>query len=145
LTPSIRRDAGSNRYETSRVIVKNAFTSGSAKAFVATGRNFPDALAASAAAGAAGAAVVLVDGAGTAVDAKTKTLLSTLKVTKATIAGGTGAVNAKVEGSLKSILGATNVNRLGGSDRYATAGAINRASFATSGTVYLANGAGFAD
>ncbi|GHD41677.1 cell wall-binding repeat-containing protein [Mycetocola manganoxydans] len=37
------------------------------------------------------------------------------------------------------------MNRLGGSDRYATAGAINRASFATNGTVYLANGAGFAD
>ncbi|MET1051016.1 MAG: cell wall-binding repeat-containing protein, partial [Mycetocola sp.] len=145
LTPSIRRDAGTDRFETSRTIVQNAFPTGSATAFVATAWNFPDALAASAAAGAINAPVVLVDGKATAVDAKTKALLSTLKVKNAKVAGGTGVVSAKVEASLKTILGATNVTRLGGGDRYTTATLINKASFAQSDTVYLANGLGFAD
>ena len=145
LAPSIRRDAGADRYETSRLIVQNAFPNGSDTAFVATARNFPDALAASAAAGAVTAPVVLVDGTATNVDAKTRELLATLKVKKALVAGGTGVVSAKMESSLKSILGAANVTRQGGANRYDTAVAINKASFATSDTVYLANGSGFAD
>ncbi|MET0886289.1 MAG: cell wall-binding repeat-containing protein [Mycetocola sp.] len=146
LTPSIRRDAGVDRFETSRVIVQNAFgASGSATAFVATAWNFPDALAASAAAGAIGAPVVLVNGKASAIDAKTTELLASLSATKAIVAGGTGVINASVEASLKAILGTENVTRLGGIDRYATAIAINRASYTQSDTVYLANGLGFAD
>ncbi|MET0886290.1 MAG: cell wall-binding repeat-containing protein [Mycetocola sp.] len=145
LSPTIRRDAGADRFETSRVIVQNAFPTGSETAFVATAWNFPDALAASAAAGAIGAPVVLVDGKGAAIDAKTKALLSTLKVKKAKVAGGTGVVSSSIEASLKTVLGAANVTRLGGVDRYTTATVINKASFATSDTVYLANGLGFAD
>ena len=66
-----------------------------------------------------------------------------MKTTK--VAGGTGVVSPKVEASLKSMLGATNVTRLGGADRYTTAAVINKASFTKSSTVYLANGLGFAD
>jgi hypothetical protein len=40
----IRRDAGLDRYETSRIIVRNAFRAGADTAIVATGANFPDAL-----------------------------------------------------------------------------------------------------
>ncbi|MET0885403.1 MAG: cell wall-binding repeat-containing protein, partial [Mycetocola sp.] len=114
-------------------------------AFVATAWGFPDALAASAAAGAIGAPVILVDGKATTVDAKTKTLLSTLGVATAVVTGGTGVVSTQFEASLKTTLGAENVTRLGGTDRYGTAGVINRASFTQSDTVYLANGLGFAD
>ncbi|MET0885402.1 MAG: cell wall-binding repeat-containing protein [Mycetocola sp.] len=145
LTPEIRRDAGTDRFATSRVIVERAFTEGSETAFVATAWGFPDALAASAAAGAIGAPVILVDGKATTVDAKTQTLLSTLGVAKAVVAGGTGVVSTQVEASLKTTRGAENVSRLGGTDRYGTAGVINRASFTQSDTVYLANGLGFAD
>ncbi len=146
LAPEIRRDAGADRYETSRVIVQRAF--GSAvfnTVFVATARDFPDALAASASAGAIGAPVVLVDGKGATIDSKTKALLTSLTATKAVIAGGTGSVSTGVESSLKSIFGTANVTRLGGIDRYATAGLINRASFVQSDSVYLASGIGFAD
>ncbi|MET1051017.1 MAG: cell wall-binding repeat-containing protein [Mycetocola sp.] len=145
LAPSIRRDAGTDRFETSRTIVEKAFPAGSETAFVATAWNYPDALAASAAAGAINAPVVLVDGKGAAVDAKTKTLLSALKVKKAFVAGGAGAVSAKVEASLKTLFGSANVTRLGGTDRYTTASVINKASFALSDTAYFANGSGFAD
>ena len=145
LTPSIRRDSGVDRFETSRMIIRNAFPNGSETAFIATAWDFPDALAASAAAGATNAPVVLVDGKAAAVDTKTKALLSTLKVKKAVVAGGTGVVSSKMESSMKYVLGAANVTRLGGADRYTTALLINRASFAQSDTVYLANGKNFAD
>jgi putative cell wall-binding protein len=145
LTPEIRRDAGADRYDTSRMIVERAFPDGSATAIVATGGDFPDALAAAAAAGSINAPVVLVNGAATSVDAQTKAQLSTLKVKKAIIAGGTGVVSTRLESSLKSILGATNVTRHGGADRYNTSLLINQASFSQSDTVYLSNGKNFAD
>jgi putative cell wall-binding protein len=145
LAPTIRRDAGADRYETSRLIVQRAFPAGSGTTFVATGRDFPDALAASAAAGSIGAPVVLVNGAATSVDAKTQALLSTLNVRRAIVAGGTGVVSTTIEASLKATLGSANVTRLGGANRYATATLINAASFKQSTTAYLANGLGFAD
>ncbi|WP_354500234.1 carboxypeptidase regulatory-like domain-containing protein [Mycetocola sp. 2940] len=146
LTPSIRRDAGGDRFETARVIVEKAFGEiGSDKAFVATARDFPDALAASAAAGAVGAPVVLVDGHESGLDAATTKLLTDLTVSEVAIAGGTAVVNTKMEASLKSLVGATKVSRLGGADRYETSGAINRASFTDSDFVYLAVGTGYAD
>lgn len=142
----VRRDSGTDRYETSRVIAENAFPAGTtASAFIATGRNFPDALAASAAAGSRGAPVILVDGAGTEIDADTEQLLRHLGVQQVVIAGGNSAVSVAMENSLKELLGAANVLRRGGADRFATSVEINRGAFATSSTVFLSNGQGFAD
>ncbi len=143
--PKIRRDAGADRFATSRTIVQNAFPQGSAKAFISTAWNFPDALASSAAAGSIGAPVVLLNGNATSVDAKTRDLLVSLGVEEAVVAGGASVVSTGVESSLRSVPGMKTVTRLGGSDRYATATVINKASFTQSDTVYLANGTGFAD
>ncbi len=145
LAPHIRRDAGASRYSTSIAINTAAFAGGSAAVFVATGRNFPDALAASAAAGAKGEPVLLIDGASSAVDQATLNLMTTLGVTKVSIAGGTGVVSTSIENQLRSRLGTSNVVRLSGTDRYHTASAINRAAFTSSPTVYFASGTGFAD
>lgn len=72
LAAEIRRDAGANRYETSRVISERAFSFGSVvRPFLATGANFPDALSASAAAGSGSDPVILVNGSGTTLDAAT--------------------------------------------------------------------------
>lgn len=146
LAPEIRRDSGGDRFETANTIVRNAFgTSGTTTAFIATARNFPDALAASAAAGAAGAPVILVNGEASNITASTSKLLNDLKVSKLSIAGGTTAVSAKIETALKWIVGSPNVTRFNGEDRYQTSGAINRASFTSSASVYLAVGTGYAD
>ena len=51
LAGEVIRLGGDDRYETSRLIAQHAFPEGSANAFIATGRNFPDALSAGAAAG----------------------------------------------------------------------------------------------
>jgi len=89
--------------------------------------------------------VILVNGNGTGIDADTQTLLGTLGVDQVIIAGGTGVVNVAVENALKALLGAPNVTRLSGADRFATSVAINEAAFASADTVYLATGFGFAD
>ncbi len=140
------RDAGSDRYDTSRKIAARAFPAGvTTTAFIATGMNFPDALSASAAAGVAGAPVILVNGSGTGIDAATETLLTSLGVEKVFIAGGTGVVSPAVANALASIVGAPNVVRLAGADRYATSVAINAASFDEALIAYLATGLGYAD
>ncbi|MBG6056934.1 putative cell wall-binding protein [Cryobacterium sp. MP_M5] len=140
-----RRDAGANRYETSRIINQNAFGAGAKTAFIATGANFPDALSASAVAGGVAKPVVLVDGAATGLNAATRDLLGALGVTAAVIAGGSPSVSTGIERDLGALLGSASVTRLSGADRYATSAAVNRASFTSAPTAYFAAGTGFAD
>ena len=143
---TVRRDAGADRYATSRIIAQRAFPAGTtATAFIATGANFPDALSASAAAGAADAPVILVDGRASSLDTPTRNLLGSLGVDEAFIAGGTAVVSTGVQNSLRSLLGSSNVTRLSGSDRYATSVAINDDQFTSAPTVFLATGLGYAD
>ncbi len=143
-TTTIRRDAGADRYETSRIVARAAFATATT-AYIATGADFPDALSASAAAATVDAPVILVPGYDTAVDEATLQVLRDLGVTSVTIAGGAGAVSAGIEAQLKGVLGAGKVLRHGGADRYAVSEAINRASFDTSDKVYIATGSNFPD
>ncbi|MBC7590369.1 MAG: cell wall-binding repeat-containing protein [Salinibacterium sp.] len=144
-TTSIRRDAGTDRYQTSRIINEGAFPHGATTAFIATGSNFPDALSASAAAGSIASPVVLVNGQASTIDSDTAGLLGALGVTTVKIAGGTAVVSPAIESALDTLYGASAVQRLAGTDRYGTSIAINSASFASAATAYLAVGTGFAD
>ncbi len=140
------RNEGADRYATSRAIARSAFAPGDARiAYIATGRNFPDALAASAAAGADGAPVILVNGAAGSLDSATRELLVELDVQRVFIAGGTGVVSPGIESGLRALLGTDDVRRLAGADRYLTAVAINNARFGVEPTVYLATGLDFPD
>lgn len=143
----VRRDSGADRYATSRVISERAFGAGGAEnAFIATGANFPDALAASAAAAYVNAPVVLVPGSSSAVDAATLATLSNLETNSVYIAGGTAVVSTGIQSQLKGVFGAGSVTRLSGTDRYQTAVTINNAIFPVGTTkAYLAVGTGFAD
>lgn len=138
----VERVAGADRYATSRAIVARFFES-SEVAYVATGTNFPDALAAGAAAGSVGAPVVLVPGRASSVNSATRSLLTSLGVTTTYIAGGTAVVSTGVQQSLEDRGG--TVLRLAGADRYETAVAINQHAFAAADRAFLATGAGFAD
>ncbi len=143
---TIRRDSGANRFATSLVIAERAFAAGmTATAFIATGRNFPDALSASAAAGVASAPVVLVNGTASTVDAPTLDLLDTLGIDVMFIAGSTVVVSAGIQTALQGVVDPNNVTRLSGASRYDTSVAINANQFASADTVYLATGLGFAD
>lgn len=144
LAPSIRRDAGSNRYATSQIIVERAF-SGATDVFVATGRDFPDALSASAAAGALEAPVLLVDGTQSQVPTATTTLIATLGAQRVRIVGGPSVVSSGIESVLRGSFGTGSVLRHAGSNRYATGAAVNSAVFSSASTVFFAAGTSFPD
>lgn len=146
LAPEVRRDAGANRYETSRVLTERAFgEAGAQTVFLATGRGFPDALSASAAAGQLSAPVLLVDGSRSTIDDATVALLDDLGATQVFIAGGTGVMSTGIQTFVSGLPFVESVTRLAGADRYSTSQAINGAVFANATTVYLAVGTGFAD
>ncbi|MDH6180305.1 putative cell wall-binding protein [Microbacteriaceae bacterium SG_E_30_P1] len=144
LADSIERVAGATRYEVSREIAERSFSAtGVETAYVATGANFPDALAGGGAAGITGAPVILVNGSATTLDAATATLLDELGVEEIKVLGGPNSVSAGVFEDLGDI--APTV-RLSGADRFTAAIAINEDAFAGgANTVFLATGSNFPD
>ncbi|WP_327015436.1 cell wall-binding repeat-containing protein [Cryobacterium sp. GrIS_2_6] len=87
------RVAGPDRYATSRAIALDAFGAGAASAYIATGVNFPDALAAGPSAAHFSGPTILVPESDATVDAATTSPLTALKVTTARIAGGVDVVS----------------------------------------------------
>ena len=141
MTESVERIGGANRYEVSRNIAASVFDSAD-RAYLATGANFPDALAAGAVGGSIGAPVVLVNGSASTLDAATTTLLEDLGVTSLRIAGGPVSVSPGIETAAGLI--APTV-RLDGADRYAAARSINADAYTSADRVFLATGLNFPD
>lgn len=147
----VDRIAGPDRYATSRAIVLDAFGAGGvADLFIATGRNFPDALAAGPAASQLGGAVLLVDGSAASLPPATRTLLNGFGEPNVFLAGGPSVISPVIEAAIGAeVGGAELVTRLAGSDRYSTAQAINAFAFGASEAypdfAFIATGTGFAD
>ncbi len=142
---SFVRLEGANRYETSRRIAQRVWgSSGSEVAFIATGNNYPDALAVGPAAIANDAPVILVNGAASSVDAATLAQLRALGVTKVFIIGGTPSVSAGILNSIQAAM-PEPVERITGANRYETAVRIAQRFFEFSDYGFLTNGGGFAD
>ncbi len=142
------RIAGSDRYATSRLIVADAFRRGLPHLFIATGRNYPDALAAGPAASRLGGAVLLVNGNLTSTDTATRDLITALGLPDLHIAGSAAVVSTGVQASLAAHLGASGtVTRYEGANRYDTARDMNGRIFGPVGAdfAFLATGRGFAD
>ena len=139
--PEVTRVFGGDRYATSRAVSDFAFDTATT-AFLATGVNFPDALAAGPAAAELGGPVVLIPGLRTTVDAATTGLLDELGVTDVLIAGSNLVVSDAIETALDADY---TVTRLEGPSRYDTAIAINEFAFTDESVAYLATGQGFAD
>jgi len=140
----VTRFGGANRYDTGLQIVNGTFSS-STTAILATGRSFPDALAATGVAGTLNAPVILVDGVKSTLTSATLTTLSSLGVKNVIIAGGTGVVSKGIVTQLQGK--GYNVTRYGGADRYATAALMNSHFFpkGSSDTMFLATGTNFPD
>lgn len=138
------RFGGVDRYDTGLSIVRGSFSTASS-AFIATGRSFPDALAASGAAGAEGAPVILVDGGAAQIPDEVTDVLRTLGVEDVYLIGGTGVIPASMESQLQDM--GFSVTRYGGADRYATTALINSAFFdaGTTDTILMATGRNFPD
>ncbi len=140
---TLTRLSGVNRYETASAIAAEVIALSpefDGTVLVATGSNYPDALAAAPLATHRGWPVVLANPSGT--------ITLPEEASTAVILGGPGAVPASMEAALKGRLGEANVQRKGGADRYETAAVI--ASFGISHGLHwdgvgIATGASFAD
>lgn len=138
---AVLRLGGTDRFHTSRLIAEHAFDS-APSAFVATGRNFPDALAAGPAAAFSNGPVLLVDGTLSAPDEATLATMRGLGVQWVGIAGDATVVSNGMAAGIDAAV--PTVQRYAGSDRYATAVQLARVVGATN-RVYVASGGDFPD
>ena len=144
------RLAGADRYATAAAISRATFDPGVPFAFVASGANFPDGLSAGPAAAHLGGPVLLVPTSGPLPPSVTAEL-TRLQPNKIIVVGGLGAVSDATKTALQAYqIGAGAVQRLAGTDRYATAAAVSAFAFPTpftpgNGTVYVASGVNFPD
>ncbi|MBN2848525.1 MAG: cell wall-binding repeat-containing protein [Coriobacteriia bacterium] len=148
------RLGGIDRYATATMVAREAHaraqaagTEADTTVFVATGTNFPDALAASPIAYAHVRPILLTNPAG--LSAETSATLTDIGVTAAVILGGESAVPSRLETGLAGLLGTDNVSRVSGEDRYATALALaahaDTACCISYSGAAVASGIGFAD
>jgi len=142
----ISRLGGADRYETARIAIRDHWKgTPTPLVYIASGKDFPDALSAAAAAGVQDAPVISINGSAAHLDAASAALIAELGASKIVIAGGTGVISAAIQNELAAIAGVTEVRRAAGADRYSTSAAINTDAFSTATHVYLAYGEDFPD
>ncbi len=143
---SLKRLGGANRYETSAKISQEIDALGvhSDTVLITRGDLYPDALSGGSLAARNNAPILL-----TATDSlqpETQAEIQRRKPTRAIILGGTGAVSESVASRLKS-LGVSQVDRIGGADRYAVSAGTAEQTVAggTADTAIVASGQNFPD
>jgi subtilisin family serine protease len=141
----VSRLAGADRYATAAAVSASGFAPGVPVAYVATGANFPDALAAGPVAARAGGPILLVTRAG--IPAPTAAELSRLRPGAIVVLGGAGVIGDAVAAALRGYATSGTVSRLAGADRYATAAAVSASRWPADAphTVFVATGLNFAD
>ena len=143
-TPTVERLWGADRFATAAAVSQAAYPGGATNVMVATGRNFPDALAGSAAAGNLAMPVLLVET--DSIPASTLSEIDRLNPQKIYVLGGAAVVSDAVRTQLQPYAATGEVERLFGADRYATAAAISAEFYAPNvPAAFIAVGTGFAD
>lgn len=137
---TVTRVAGADRFETAARLARRQFPDGANTVYVATGANFPDALAAGATAAREGAALLLVPSNG--VPLAVRNALTALAPQRIVVVGGTAAVSATTFQTLQGF--ATQVERIAGKDRYDTAARLT-VGRPTEGTLVIVTGRDFPD
>ena len=141
LTSEVTRLSGPDRFATAAAISAASFPR-ARTVYIASGSGFADALSGGAAAAASGSPVLLTQA--TALPEATARELRRLAPEHIVVLGGSSAVSAEVEASLRAF--APDVQRRSGPDRYATSAAIVAAAFpSTVETVMVATGEDFPD
>lgn len=139
------RLAGAGRYDTGVAISLAAFSAPIDTVFVATGENFPDALAVGPAAAKLGGPVLLVQSG--SVPASVISELERLAPRKIVVLGGPGVISTTVLNQLNALAGSGGATRIYGDNRYATAAKIATTYFGagSTSTVFLATGLNYPD
>lgn len=141
---AVTRVGGADRWETAILLSKRTHASHSDIVWLASGENYPDALAAAPAAVKQNATLLLT--AKNSLPPAVRNELRRLAPKRIVVAGGTAAVSAAVVSQAQAATGAA-VTRYAGADRYETstkiaAGVWGKNSIA-GGTVWVANGADY--
>jgi putative cell wall-binding protein len=123
--PVVDRIEGVDRYATAVAVSASTFDGPVPVAYVATGRDFPDALAGSAAGASVGGPVLLVPG--DVVPNAVIAELTRLAPVSIRVLGGPAAVSDQAVATLAGLF--PDVVRLAGPDRYATAAAVSAATY----------------
>ncbi|MGH2456906.1 MAG: cell wall-binding repeat-containing protein, partial [Candidatus Limnocylindria bacterium] len=140
----VSRLAGADRYETAAMVSRSAFPGGADVAYLVTGADYPDALAAGVLAARRGGPVLLVRRG--ELPAATAAELARLGPAKITVIGGTGVVSDAVLQAARPYASGGQVSRLAGADRYATAAKVSAAVFPDGAPrVFVATGIAFPD
>ena len=145
--PAVIRRSGATRYDTAAAVATNEYSPGVTVAYVATGLNFPDALAGAGAAGHNGGPILLVTP-NLPIPPATVAALDFLQPTQIVVLGGTGVVSDAVKAALanQTPSGAPGVSRIAGANRYATAAAVSAATYLPGvEEVLIATGGNFPD
>ena len=143
-TPTVNRIAGANRYATAAALSAAAYPSGATDVMIATGADFPDALAGSATAGRLGMPVLLT--LPTQLPAQTTAELNRLKPQRIWVLGGTSVISEGVRSALVPYASSGQAVRVAGADRYATAAQISSSWYAPGvQAAFVAVGTNFAD
>jgi|GEM_PF-5426565 len=149
---TIKRLEGADRYGTARAVAQEAKwhprQEFRGKAFVATGANFPDALAASPVAAALQMPIYLAEPSG--MSSANISHMKDLDITEVYIIGGADVVSELTEERLTDAFGTDHVHRLAGATRYDTAAeiaewAVEEMPFIEYCGVTLATGQNFPD
>jgi putative cell wall-binding protein len=140
-SPDVRRISGEDRYGTAAELARLDGLAADGTVYVATGADFPDALAAAAQAGQRDAPVLLVKR--DAVPRVTASVLAELAPQRVVVAGGSRSVSDTVLQELAAMVPGQVVRR-GGADRYATAAAL-AAETPDGRVLHIASGTSYAD
>lgn len=140
----VDRISGPDRYSTAAELSKAAYPGGAANVMVATGQDFPDALAGSAAAGNFAMPLLLVQP--NSIPGSTLAEIDRLNPQRIYVLGGPGVISEAVRIQLQSYAATGQALRLSGADRYGTAAAIcAQFWFPNPPAAFVAVGTGFAD
>lgn len=138
----VRRISGEDRAQTAAQLSEEAYVPGVPAVFVATGEDFPDALAAGPAAGLSGAPILLAHR--DSLPGPTAAELSRLDPQRVIVLGGAEAISVGTQSAIDQAAGISS-ERLAGENRFQTAAKISQEFFDTGVSVYVANGNTFPD
>ena len=142
-TIDITRIAGGDRYATSVAVSKAEFPTTAPVVYIASGVNYPDALAAGPAAAQSGGPLLLTTPYDVPGDVITE--VQRLHPASIVVVGGPFPIGDGVLSQLRAAVPGATVSRAAGDDRFATSRAVASGAFTTASTVYLASGNTFPD
>lgn len=141
----VHRWSGESRYQTAVRIAEASGLRAATSAFVATGVDFPDALAAAAAAGSRSAPILLVGKTNADAQPAINFLQSMPNLTNVYVIGGSAAVSHQLLDTIKNHLPKSTVTRIKGDSRFETAAEIAQRFFKNATEVFVATGSNFPD